>query len=347
MRSLRVDSAGRLLLLVLCSTTQFFGQSAPSAYLLYPDSGTGDIIMTRVSVPITTAYTYYETMGWYLGPNGYGYGGIQDGGSSGRNYIVSLWDPGTGMSGTSTVVYANPAGVASRFCCEGTGVHFLNYSSPWQVDQWYRIVVRAWDYDQQTYVGFWSYDETAQTWTHQATLAFPASGSRPTYNTNSFIEDFGGTGQNVRRMALNDGWKRLLSGAWTPWSSAVFQICSPGPGCTAFDAGVLNSAYYMQIGGSTTPTLSPNAVLALPGTVTSPSLTVGRLLSAGASYDPANNNLTVSWSPDPTASPQFSYRIEVFDNATLTGSAILSQTDLAPDVTLVSLTPPSPLGSGS
>ena len=98
----------------------------------------------------------------------------------------------------------------------------------------------------------------------------------------------------------------------------------------------------MQTGGSTTASLSPNSNLSLPFTATAPSLSVGAIKSINASYNQSANQITVSWLPDPAASPQFSYQIDLFENSALSGTPIISQSDTAPQVRSIVLNPPAP-----
>jgi hypothetical protein len=327
---------------VVNSPTPATAQYAPATNLSYSDSGSGDIVMTRVLVLITTPSTYYETMGWNAGAQGGGYTGIQDSGNLGKNYIFSIFDANS-VAGPATAVYSDPSGVVTRFTELGGGIHYLNYNLQWQLNQWYRLVSRTWDYNGQTYFAMWSYDETGVVWTHHVTFAYPLIGVRFSGSTYSFLEDFGGTGQNFRRDQLNDGWKRSAPNAWTPYSSALFTLSTvTGQYSNAYDAGVQSGAYYMQTGSNTTPSLNLNSNLTLPFTANSPSLSIGRIQSLSASYDQSLNQITVSWATDPTVSPQFGYHIDLFNNSALSGSTIISQSDTAPDLRSIVLTPPAP-----
>jgi len=318
-------------------------QFAPSSYLSYSDAESGDIVMTRIQVQMTTPSTFFETMGGNAGENGGWYCGIQDSGSLGKNYIFSLWDPVSGGE-TSTAVYWNPSGTVSRFSGESTGIHYLNYNLPWKPGNWYRLVARAWDYQGKTYYGLWSYDETARTWIHHAVLAFPATGLRFATGTSSFLEDWAGTGQNERRSEYSDGWKRSTSsaGGWVPYSSAVFSEGGSGQYTNAYDAGVQSGAYYMQTGGSTVPTLSDDSTLQIDFPKNSPSFPVGQIDSVTSSYDQSANQISVSWTTEPTKSPQFSYKVDVFTNPGLTGSPILTNSDVVPQIRSIVLNSPTP-----
>jgi hypothetical protein len=333
-------------LIILNWQVAALAQQVPAPYLGYLYNGPTDIdiIMTRVQVAVSAPSTYYETMTWNIGYNGGGYCGLQTGGV-GNNFKFTLWD--YSQTQPSTVVYSNPPADASHYdTSEGTGVTYGSIYLPWQVNQWYRIVGRAWNYQGQTYFGFWTYDETVQVWTHRVTFAYvlpdimfhAESGGA----IASFLEDFALNGQFVRRDNLNDGWGRSVSSGWVPFSTAVVTLATvTGTYANAWDAGVQNGAYYLQSGGNSTPTTTVNATLTLPFTEISPMLTTGRVESATASYNRTSNQINVSWVIDPTVSPQFFYQVNVYDNPQLTGSPIATVSDINPDVRSVVLTPPA------
>jgi uncharacterized protein (TIGR03437 family) len=316
----------------------WFG-ATPSSF-----SSAADIEMVRLRATITTPFTYFAALAWNSGAPGGGYCGIQDassgGGSrcgpisSGRNYIFSLWDPPSG--GESSVVYSNPSGSACHGTGEGGTVGYLNYAMPWQLGAWYRLLVRAWNYGPNTYYALWSYDESAGIWTHHATLAYPAASVFMDGAPAAFLEDWEGTGQNVRAGEYNEAWKRSLSKQWVALGEATFavnhDVTGNGPYYNSFDAGTRNGAFWMQSGGNTTPSIEPGAEFSLPATSQVPALSVGNTLSANASYSSAASQLTVSWTSDPTVSPQFAYQVDVFDNPYWSGSPVFSQSDIAPHV---------------
>lgn len=349
----------RILVLVAaqsgCLPGQLWAQSypAPATFLGFrasPSSGSSavDIQMLRMRVTATTPSTYFEAFGWDAGEPGGGYAGIQDastgggycgtGPDTGYIYIFSLWDAPSGEQ--SFVVYTNPTGTTCRFGGEGTGVHYLNYAMPWRVGSWYQLVVRAWNYGASTYYALWSYDESANVWTDHATLGYPATGVFMDGTPGAFLEDFGETGQNIRAGEYNEAWLRAVSKQWVGLGYAVFAVntsaTNNGPYYNSFDAGTREGAFYMQCGGDTTPSAQPGALFSLPEASAVPSLSVGTTLSAGASYSVATGQLIVSWSSDPKSSPQFGYEVDVFDNSSLSGSPVFSQSDVAPDVRSIS-----------
>ncbi|HEV3200476.1 MAG TPA: DUF3472 domain-containing protein [Bryobacteraceae bacterium] len=351
-RPRRLSSASKALLLAaFAGASCLFGQPAPSGWLCYGPTASADMMMTRVRSTITAPSTFYEALGWNGGAAGGGYYGIQDNWDQGKNFIFSLWDaPGGGLS---TLVYANPAGAASRFGGEGTGVHYLSDNRQWQVNRWYRLVARAWNYNNQTYFAAWSFDETGGTWTHHATLAYPLAGMHFEDHgwTCSFIEDFGNSGANVRRVEYSDGWKRSPSRTWEAYTLGHFRLNASasfnGPYYRAYDAGVQNGVYYMQTGGNTRPGVDPQTDFPpVQPVATSPARSVGRNVSASASYDAISNHVSVSWTSDRLYSPQFSYRVDIFGTPAMNGAPVATQSDIAPHTRAALLKVP-PLSSGA
>jgi len=319
---------------------------APAPYLWYSDgapTGDGDMLTIRTQVTITTPTTYYETLGWNQGIEGGGYTGIQDSGALGRNFIFSLWDP-THTSQATTAVYTTPGGQVSRFGGEGTGLHYLNYLYGWKTNQWYRFVVRRWDYHGDTYFGLWTLDETAGFWTHHITMDFPEASIMFVCCPNSFLEDWSGaSGQNRRRFSTQDGWQRHAGTGWAPFSAATFDLGPPqagNPYGSAADGGVQQNAFYLESGGATTNTNPSGTTLDVTVSGSSPGVTPGAVVLTSAYYDASTQALTVAWAPDPARAPFFSYDIRVFDNPGLTGTPLATAADISPSTRSVSIPVP-------
>ncbi|MGJ5814864.1 DUF3472 domain-containing protein [Paludibaculum fermentans] len=350
-QSASVSARFKYLLLTLAISQCLSGQNWPATFLSYTaspkdwnHSNPADMYFLRARVTLTAPATYFSITGWNAGVAGGGYLGIQDatsgGGTrcaeanSGRNYIFTVWDPTSGGE-QSFVVYSTPSGNACHGTGEGGGAGYLNYGMPWQIGNWYQFVLKAWTYHSNTYFAFWSLDESADTWTHHATLAYPAPNILLSGGIGSFIEYFGpqdGANANEKRRAeYNAIWLRSSSHNWAALRHALFQVGS-GNGQDAYDAGVRDGAFYMQGGGDTTPSLHPGTILSLPVVGTGPMQSVGQTTIASASYDVTTNQLNVSWVADPRLSPQFSYKVDVFDNPDWEGIPEFTQSDIAPHI---------------
>ncbi len=339
--------------LTVCPGQLLSQNAAPDPYLWYSETGSpGDIMTVRVKVDNTTAYTYYEVLGWNQGADGGGYTGIQDGGPLGTNFIFSLWDP-VSSPGSTRSVYSAAGGVVSVFQEGGSGLHYLNYTTNWKLNQWYRLITRLWDQQGDTYFGMWSLDETAGIWTHHVTMNYAVTQMRFNGGMNSFMEDFGGTtgGLNVRRAEFQDPWKRYTASGWA-FLQATFDVnhnmASNGAYYNAFDGGVKGNGFYMQSGGSTVPTITPGTLLDAPQTTigTAPSMPAGQIGSASATYLHGSSTVTVKWTIAPTATPQFSYLVELFSNAQAQGAPVATASEINPEQRSATLTLPGQMGNG-
>jgi hypothetical protein len=299
------------------------GPFAKAQHLYYGDRQNGDIIMNEVMVTHTTACSYWETMGWNNGAQGGAYCGIQQG-STGPNFIFSIWDP----QGTTTPIsapYKLPNSNVTKFGGEGTGLHYDDKAMiGWKLNTWVRTVSRHWDYNGHTFFGFWSYDYGTNNWTHHVTMDFPvASVQFNSGGCNSFLEDWCGSPQNYRKGFYKNGYKRA-SGQWIPWDKASYS----GNGSSSSDAkangGMENGAFFLEFGGSTTKKVTEGQSFKITLTAT-PVLTIGQLVSAAVNYK--QDSLAVSWVTDKTKSPQFSYTINVINAA---GTTVVTKTDRIP-----------------
>jgi len=191
------------------------------------------------------------------GGDGNGYSGIQQSGTKQNLYIFSLWHPANNQTITAPYIY--PGTVFQNFGNEGTGKQTLNTQLGWTVGQWYTLFLRRWDGEAgHTNVGFWVHKITENQWVHLVTIDYPVGSVYFRTKTASFLEDWQGTGQNVRRFEMKNGYKRA-NNTWIPFSKQLFFTITadtlPGKRSfkykNAFDAGVSNGAYYMQTGGNT------------------------------------------------------------------------------------------------
>ena len=334
------------------SPAQPFG--APAPYFWYSDGGSVsapiDMVILRTRATLTTPATYFETLGWNQGATGGGYTGIQDSGTAGKNFIFSLWDPTVAQSKTTTAVYAAPGGQVSRFGGEGTGLHYLNYAAGWNLNQWYRFVVRRWDYQGDTYFGLWTFDETASVWTQHVTMDYPSANVSFDCCTNSFVEDWsGGGGANVRRAEFQDGWVRHGAAGWAGLRAGNFVAPAGttqgnGPYLNALDGGLIQNGWYMQSGRDTVTSMASGSALSLPVSGNAPAVVTGATVITAAHYDSVGHSLTVNWAADPAKAPQFSYSIQVFGSADYSGSPLASAGDVSPHTRSASMTVPAAPG---
>ncbi|XP_052771919.1 uncharacterized protein LOC128211301 [Mya arenaria] len=285
------------------------GLRAPSVHLRYFDYAAGDILTQDVYVPQTglACNTYYCCLQWNAGMNGGGYCGIQDH-PRGRNFIFSLWDPPPG-EGAIRPIYEGPGTVCEPFGGEGTGMKSWNFSLGWEPDHWFTLVTRRWGHDDHSYFGFWVYKHKALEWTHFVTLDYPMPNVCFDTTSCSFLEDWHGNGNEVRRVHFQNGYKRNLNGGWMPFNEAGFSMVREASSRTFennFDTGVLDGMFFLQSGGSTKP--SKTAV---------DSGTICRKITAKPDMRPICCSLTsvtdteITWEIPDGSIPQFQYIIYI------------------------------------
>ena len=322
--------------LALLTPMKLLGQgAAPSSHLYYSGgNATSDIWMNQVYVPVTTLYTYYSVMGWNTGSEGGGYCGIQDSPDGGHKYIFSIWDPSNGQ--TIKAAYVGNGTIIKNFGGEGTGLQSNNPALGWNINTWYNQVTRVWQYNGHTHFGFWIQDMNTGIWSHMVTMDYPVANVYFKNNNDAFIEDWIGSGANVRKVLYKEAWQRSTAGAWKLQKAASFSSNSGDAGRNgqyneAFNAGVENGAFFMQIGGNTTHSFPGRTTsLSIASSATVPTLTVGAISSFQAGYQSSNKTMVANWAINQTKSPQYSYRIEIYNNSQYTGTPVLTSTGNVP-----------------
>ena len=307
---------------------------APSCWLKYKDSFQGDILINTVRVPNPSpTYTYYCTLQWNAGMEGGGYCGIQEH-PDGRNFIYSIWDP-KGSSDAITAAYTHSGTKVENFGGEGTGLKSWNFTIGWETDQWYSFVTRTWNSGTHTMFGYWVFDHSNSTWYHLVTMDFPVTGVRFNSSTGSFIEDWIGTGWNIRSVHHKGGWKRKTSDkSWYSFASAKFERVSPDAGAVNYidnyDGGVDGDHYFMKSGGDVTPeTNVSGTTVYLNNPNITPAFETGKVLEV--THDvPDESTLSLSWKVDPTKAPQYLYHVKIFDNPEFNGTPVIETEQSVP-----------------
>jgi len=283
---------------------------APSVWLKFNDTKTGNVIMQDVYVPAQglTEATYYSVLNWNAGTEGGGYAGIQDSPDRGKVFIFSIWDPSNDEAITADFV--GDGTQIDTFGGEGTGLKSMNLALGWQPDSWYTLVSKVWDENGHTMFGFWSHDKTNDIWTHLVTMDYPVADVRFTSGTSSFVEDWLGTGNNTRTALFANGHKRLEDGSWIGFDKADFSVVQEeateayNENYDALDA----TAYYrMSTGGTATPGEGINAETSLkrPHTPLTPSG-----MTTAADIDNVTST-SIAWTLPSSSTPQLKYTIKV------------------------------------
>jgi hypothetical protein len=305
--------------------------SALSVHLAAKDDIAGDIIMKTLKIPHKTLYTYYCALSWNTGSEAGGYCGMQNH-PTGNNFIFSIWDP-ISSSEPIKAAYTGAGTKVENFGGEGTGLKSWNFELGWAEGNDYQLVARRWDHDTHTYFGYWVQDINSKNWIHLVTMDFPVANVKFNGSTNSFLEDWSSTGQNMRKVFQKDGYKRRTNGIWEPFNDVSFRINTYDiePGRRSYnykdnyDASIEDGYYFMQSGGTTTPSFSG----------TSTNLTY--LFPGSPTNSPINffiTNLTeteLSWTVPNSSTSQF--RLQVQSGGDVIVDSIITDDDTVPIIT--------------
>lgn len=287
------------------------GNRAPSLYLRYGDYVTGDILTQDVCVPTSglTKYTYYCCLTWNSGQQGGGYCGIQDH-PDGRNYIFSIWDP----IGTDEPIKPAHEGCGTKsesFGGEGTGLKAWNFELGWKADCWYTLTTRRWEENNHTFFGFWVHDQDGEKWCHLVSMDFPVPEVYFSSNSTSFLEDWMGSGENLRSLRFKEGFKREVDESWYPFDKATFSVVkedgSQNYKCN-YDAGIIHESYYLQAGDKTIP--SENLVDGSVFHLSMPTKPSKKPIFFQIQHISAQE---VTWYVPESSVPQFRYKVFVDD----------------------------------
>ena len=230
--------------------------SALSSYIYGMDYVKGDILVRSIRVTNSTPATFYCTFDFNAGQEMSGYSGIQDSPDKGKIFIFSLWNSFISQDNIKAS-YLGDGTVVNTFDGEGEGTKSVNSKLGWKLNIWYTLVLRRWDGNNITHVGFWVHDPD-KGWIHLVTLDYPVKKVFFSSETGSFLEDWETTGHNLRRLEMRDSFKRNAQYSyWIPIDLVYFSTNEEDKQKRssnykdAYDAGVIDRGYYIQIGGST------------------------------------------------------------------------------------------------
>jgi hypothetical protein len=302
--------------------------AAPSEHLTFYFPSDGIAKIQKVKITQSANTEFFEVHG-YDG----GYAGLQqtpDNSFGTPNILISsLWDPNTAGGIISRVAYAAPTTVTSRFGGEGDGSKTIN-PYQWSLNTWYNIALRAWKYNGELFIATFIQNVSTGTWFHTTTLAIPTRTNFLGSGDDAFLENWDGSntawdGSFVRKAFFKDCWSLNTSNVWEKHTSRNFSAnagdeARNGAYDLAFNSGydATEDAYFMQHGGSTTPSagFGTGRTLSLPVQTnqgTAPTLTTGAVSAVTANYTAGTIN--VSWTTDATKSPQLSSKVEILNSA--------------------------------
>ena len=259
---------------------------------------------------------------------GYFYGGFTHQNNGGTSTLVQYvcW-PATGgyapysqqipyFAGSNMVGYAQIG--------EGSSCAIKGYWPQFTSSLWTREVVRYWLPANGTphlgYQGMWMKEPVSGNWYHLGTFLYPFAVTGVT-GMSGWQEDF--TGYTGDYLVDHAGGYYHLNGAWQ--MANQIQFTSHG------DVYLINAnaAAESAVGPDYTSLYNVPTTLILSGQASAP--TFDPIIVSNATASVVNSQLLVQWQMPPASSPQLGYKIEVFNNASYTGTAAVSFFDNDPE----------------
>ncbi|WP_288375715.1 RICIN domain-containing protein [uncultured Chryseobacterium sp.] len=315
--------------IVLIAASSFFNasnaQTCPSwgPYLEGFDmANSGELWYSEVMADNTCkkVNTYYSTLNFSLGPRG-GYAGIQYKQNEVYNNIFSMWDLQDTNVPQCTTEYTAPSTFVDGFGGEGTGLHTDN-PMPWTPGIWYATVVRRWATgDGKTRIGFFMFEYGTGKWKHYVTIVTPENDAKFTgTKLGGFVENWNSAASKATRCGyFRNFWSMNAQGNWSKPSR---YTASAGTGSWGAETAFNNTAIKVTSCG-TAPAPAGSSVTfngitqdgIKPATATPITVT-----TVTPSYNSSANSVNVSWASSETTSPQFSYKVSLYTEASWANS---------------------------
>ncbi len=337
--------------LVLLTAVGLFSTPARANYQNFPDVKSGsDIVVQELRWPYWNGGFYNTwTDSGFTSSDGVGgsfYSGVPlpaagtpGPAKAGINY--SFWTLSNPLHPTDTISskYSSPTTFPKQTIAEGTILEDPGQWYFWQTNTWYRVVFRAWQPADGTphlgYAGEWIRDSASGIWYHIATAQTPFALTGIT-GWGGFQEDASGSTQPQRT-----DYRRLYyhyNGAWISatnthdWNQNGTNNGIMVDNCALIET---NSAVYLEtcnnnpsyVGTITNQGNGPNLVISQPPTPTF----FDPILVTNYSGSVTGGQLLVQWQILNTSSPQFAYQINVYTNASYTGTVVATFYDNDPE----------------
>ncbi len=323
--------------LIIGAETSHAQQSCPSwgPYVVtnHFKNESGVLMMADVMFPSNgiAPYTYASAINFRIGKSG-GYCGIQkerlDGNRKGNN-IFSIWDFPNKVQILAS--YKDRETFVGGFGGEGTGLHSHN-DFGWIADHWYTNIVRCWSTnDSTTNVGYWIYDQSADTWRHYVTFVVPEAKAMLKDNIGSFLENFADDAKQARLGRYKSYWMLKENGQWLHPDTLV---ATAGKGSWSAvkigEDGVELTSCGTKIGPD--KYAFPITMPEKPSVVKQPAV-----YDLGAYYDKNNSKIYVNWTITSNNIPQLGYQVALYDNSACTGTPLATISGTDPETTMAAL----------
>ena len=286
---------------------------------------------------------YSQTIRGEKGVSVYFYGGVPFASpeypakGSPASIIWSFWPP-DGIPGASVKpVFTGPNTYAPPHIGEGASGKIDGLWPQMKTKQWYRFACRIWKpADGSADHGFaakWLRDPETGVWHHYATMRLPFAPTGMS-GLGGFIEDFSHGNRNPRRADYRNVYY-LRPGGWESaarFSASVRQKGERGTvdlidnGSAAFFETCASPSYKGNLDFDTGPKERAVTIKQPPKPEFDPILVERpRAIQYGG-------QLLVAWDMAPKSSPQFAWKIEVFDNPACSGKPAFESGDRDPSV---------------
>ncbi len=235
-------------------------RGAASVHLRYPVPGDSTVkwFYSEVVVPKEvekSVNAYYETNGFNSG-----YMGIQINSLTERRFIFSIWslyktdDPKQIPTDYAVNLKRKGNGVFSgEFGDEGSGGHsHLVY--PWQAGKTYRLLngIKSMAGDSTTYIAYFATPDDNYQWHLMSEWTQHKTDTKTGFKgLYSFVENFGGNGNDYFKAYYGNQWICTPSGNWVELTDAVFSTTASPQKHQRYDygAGVDGKLFYLYSGG--------------------------------------------------------------------------------------------------
>lgn len=291
-----------------------------------------ELMMADVMFPAEglAPYTYACSVQFGIGKSG-GYCGIQKAGLKETripNNIFSIWDFPNKIQ--LAAQYKDPLTFVGGFGGEGTGLH-SHADFGWKPNHWYTNIVKRWTVnDSTTLVGYWIYDQSEKTYKHYVTFVVPEKEAMLHGDIGSFLENFADDQKRSRTAIYKAYWMLTDENKWAHPDSLVAEA---GEGSWKAEKYGTDGVKVTSCGTSPwqRKTFYPTNQKDKPGIIPAD------VYDLASYYDHTQKKIFVNWSIQPTATPQLSYEVSIYDNSTYTGKAIASIKGTDPDLNSIGI----------
>ena len=267
-----------------------------------------------------------ETVSSSDGGAGYFYGGMTHQNANGTLVQYVCWPASGGYAPYSQQIptFAGTNMVGYAQIGEGSSCAIKGYWPQFTTDLWSRFVVRYWPPGDGTphlgYQGMWMKEPVSGNWYHVGTFLYPFAVTGVN-GMSGWQENFTGyTGDYIVEHASGYYHK---SGVW----QSANQVQFTSRGHVSLVNG--NTTVRSEVGPSFAASYNVPTTLTMSGQPAQPTFDPIVLSSTNATV--LGTQLLVQWQLPPSSSPQLSYKVEVFTNASLTGTVVATAFDNDPE----------------